>query len=61
MDDPKQKTAIYSTCDYCGRWFRMRRWRVHLGAVVLNKQGMDYVAYCGCELPEWHRAIPGWA
>lgn len=49
MDDPKQKACIYGTCDTCGRWFRMRRWRVHIGAVVLNPGlGMDYVAWCGC-------------
>ena len=51
MDNPNQKAVIYSTCDYCGRWFRMRRWRVHLGATVFNKQlGMDYLAFCGCDL-----------
>jgi len=50
MDNPNQKAVIYSTCDYCGKWFRMRRWRVHLGAVVLNKQGRNYLAFCGCSI-----------
>lgn len=44
------RTAIYSTCDYCGRWFRMPRWRVHLRAIGWGKRDGHYLAYCGCDL-----------
>lgn len=56
MDDPAQKAAIYGSCDYCRRRFRLRRWRVRLGALVLNKMGKDYPAYCGCDLDKPHTA-----
>lgn len=49
MDTSTQKAAIYGPCDTCGKIFRLRRWRVHIGATVLNPQlGMDYIAWCGC-------------